>query len=484
MSDIYSKYETVVGLEIHVQLNTKSKAYAPDPNVFGSTPNTNVSVITLGHPGVLPKPNAQTVKSAISLGLALGCKINTALHYDRKNYFYADLPKGYQITQDATPICTGGSLTIKTKEGTDKVINITRIHMEEDAGKSIHDLDPFNTLIDLNRAGVPLLEIVSEPEISSPEEAQNYVAEVRKLVRYLDICDGNMEEGSLRCDANVSVRLKGATKLGNRCEVKNMNSTSHVKRAVEHEVKRQIDLIEKGETISVETRTFDPVTGTTSAMRSKEMAHDYRYFPEPDILPLRIAVEEIEGVKQAMPPLPTALFEKFLNTYNLSAYDANVLTEEKEIALYFERLVEITQKPKSSANWVMGAVKSYLNQKAVNITEFPLQAEKLAEIIVLIEEGKISNSAANQQLFPALVEQTEKSAIDLANELNIIQESDSDMLGELVQQALAKYPEKVEEYKAGKKGLLGLFMGEVMKLSQGKADPKVASQLVREALEN
>jgi aspartyl-tRNA(Asn)/glutamyl-tRNA(Gln) amidotransferase subunit B len=483
MSDIYSKYETVVGLEIHVQLNTKSKAYAPDENAFGSTPNTNVSVITLGHPGVLPKPNLQTVKSAIILGNALGCKINTELHYDRKNYFYADLPKGYQITQDATPICTGGSLTIKTKEGADKVVNITRIHMEEDAGKSIHDLDPFNTLIDLNRAGVPLLEVVSEPEISSPEEAQNYVAEIRKLVRYLDICDGNMEEGSLRCDANISVRLKGSTTLGNRCEVKNMNSTSHVKKAVEHEVKRQIDLIESGETISVETRTFDPVSGTTSAMRSKEMAHDYRYFPEPDILPLKITESEIEEVKNNMPPLPKALFEKFNKTYKLSEYDALVLTEEKETALFFESLVALTNKPKPSANWVMGAVKSYLNQNAISISDFPISVEKLAEIIKLIEEGKLSNSAANQQLFPAMLINSDKSALELANELNIIQESDSNALAEIVEQALAAYPDKVAEYKSGKKGLLGLFMGEVMKLSKGKADPKVANQLVREALE-
>ena len=304
MESVYGKYESVIGLETHIQLLTKSKAYSSDSNEFGAVPNTNISTITLGHPGTLPFVNKKIVEFAIKLGLAVKSEISENMYFARKNYFYADLPKGYQITQDFTPICLGGKILIKNKEGENKTINVTRIHMEEDAGKSIHDQDPFNTLVDLNRAGVPLLEIVSEPELSNSTEAYNYLAEVRKLVRYLEICDGNMEEGSLRCDANVSVRPIGQKKLGDRCEVKNMNSLRNVQKAIDYEIKRQIDILESGNPIITETRSFDAPSGTTFSLRSKELAHDYRYFPDPDLLPIEVSSELIEELRKTLPELP------------------------------------------------------------------------------------------------------------------------------------------------------------------------------------
>jgi aspartyl-tRNA(Asn)/glutamyl-tRNA(Gln) amidotransferase subunit B len=319
LSSIYDKYEAVIGLEIHAQLQTKTKAYSSDRNEYGATPNTNVSVITLGHPGTLPKYNKQGINFAIKMGIACESEITKDMIFDRKNYFYPDLPKGYQITQDKTPICTGGKIQIKTDEGKIKQVTLTRIHLEEDAGKSIHDLDPFNTLIDLNRAGVPLIEIVSEPEIKTSQEAYNYVTEVRKLVRYLDICDGNMEEGSLRCDANVSVMLKGSTTFGDRTEVKNMNSMRNVQRAIDFEIKRQIDLIEEGEKIVTETRSFNAANGSTFSMRSKEGANDYRFFPEPDLQPIQVTQEYVAMVKKQMPPLPNFLFNKYTKELGLSS---------------------------------------------------------------------------------------------------------------------------------------------------------------------
>jgi aspartyl-tRNA(Asn)/glutamyl-tRNA(Gln) amidotransferase subunit B len=483
LSTIYDKYEAVIGLEIHAQLQTNTKAYSSDKNEYGATPNTNVSVVTLGHPGTLPMYNKTAINFAVKMGLACDSKITQDMIFARKNYFYPDLPKGYQITQDETPICTGGKILIKTEDGQDKEVALTRIHLEEDAGKSIHDLDPFNTLIDLNRAGVPLIEIVSEPEIKSPVEAYNYVTEVRRLVRYLEICDGNMEEGSLRCDANVSVMLKGAKEFGNRTEVKNMNSMRNVQKAIEFEIKRQIDLIEQGETIVTETRSFNAANGSTVSMRSKEAANDYRYFPEPDLQPIQVTQEYVEGVKKQMPPLPHFLFKKYTQEYGLSEYDANVLTDDKSIALYFEEVTKNTTNFKSASNWVTVTVKSYLNEKAIEINEFPVSPKQVAEIIDLIDAGKISNSIASQKIFPMLIESPSKTAIQIAEENNLIQNSNADEITELIEKALAKFPDKVEEYKAGKKGLLGLFMGEVMKLSQGKADPKMASKHLKEFLE-
>lgn len=480
---VYDKYEAVIGLECHVQLLTKTKMYSNDAAEYGALPNTNVSVVTLGHPGTLPRVNKRAIEFAVKLGVATKSTITTENQFARKNYFYADLPKGYQITQDKTPICTGGYIGFKLKDGQEKKINLIRIHMEEDAGKSMHDIDPFETLIDLNRAGTPLLEIVTQPDFRSGEEAYAYLNEVRKLVRYLDICDGNMEEGSLRCDANISVRLKGAKEYGRRTEVKNMNSFRNVQRAIDFEIKRQIDLIEAGETISVETRSFDAVNGTTFTLRSKESANDYRYFPEPDLQPVFVTADYIEGVKKNLPPLPNDLHNKYVNELKLSEYDASVLTESKEIALYFNELISSTKNYKSAANWVMVNVKSFLNENALHINDFPIQPKVLSQIIDLIDSGKISHAAASQKLFPALVANPAKSPESLATELDIIQNSNSGEIQALVEQAVNKFPEKITEYKNGKVGLLGLFVGEVMKLSKGKADPKVVNQLVKEQLE-
>lgn len=482
--EIYDKYEVVVGLEVHAQLQTKSKSYSSDSAEFGALPNSHISPITLGHPGTLPRFNENTLLYGVRLGLAVGSKITYENQFARKNYFYADLPKGYQITQDKTPLCVGGKITLKSKEGTVKEIGITRIHMEEDSGKSIHDIDPYNTLIDLNRAGVPLLEIVSEPDIRSAQEAYDYLTEVRKLVRYLEICDGNMEEGSLRCDANVSVRLKGAKEFGERTETKNLNSIRNVFRAIEFETKRQIEVIEKGGIIKMETMGFDALTGATKTMRSKEMAHDYRYFPEPDLQAVFVGENYISSVKSDLPPLPNDLIKKYISELNLSDYDAEVLTEDKYFALYYEKVIEKTKNYKAAANWMMGAIKSYLNENALGIEEFKVRAEDIAEIIDLIDSNKISNSIANQKIFPFLVEHPELTPLKIAEQHNWIQESDSSAIDEYINAAVEKFPDKVKAYQAGNKNLLGLFMGEVMKSSKGKADPKMATALLKEKLKN
>lgn len=482
-ASVYDKYEAVIGLEIHAQLLTNSKAYSSDSAAFGAAPNEHVSAISLGHPGTLPKHNKKVIDYAVKMGLACNAQIREFNYYARKNYFYADLPKGYQITQDKTPICNGGFVQIKLKDGSTKKIGLTRIHMEEDAGKSMHDQDLYDTLVDYNRAGVPLIEIVSEPDIRSAEEAYAYVTEMRKLVRYLDICDGNMEEGSLRCDANVSVRLKGAEKFGTKVEVKNMNSISNVKRAIEYEIIRQIDLLEAGETFTSETRSFDALKGTTFSMRSKEEANDYRYFPEPDLPPFIANQAYVDSIKAQMPALPDVLFEKYTKELGLSEYDAQVLTDLKEIAAYFEELISHTTNYKAAANWVMGSVKSYLNENALEMADFHVPAKNLAELITLIDSNKLSNSVAGQRVFPVMITQPERSPLSIAEELNVLQESDAGFIEGLVKQVLEANPAKVAEYQAGKKGLLGMFMGEVMKLSKGKADPKEATRILSEYLD-
>lgn len=477
------KYEVVIGLEVHAQLLTKTKAYSSDINEYGSHPNTNVSVITLGHPGTLPVMNKKTIEFAVRLGLACGCTIAEHQHFARKNYFYPDLPKGYQITQDTTPICTGGAIVIKTEDNQDKTIGLTRIHMEEDAGKSIHDVDLYDTLVDLNRAGTPLLEIVSEPEIRSSQEAYNYLTEVRRLVRYLDICDGNMEEGSLRCDANISVRLKGADEFGTKVEVKNMNSIRNVQRAIEFEVERQIAAIENGERISQETRSFDALKGITISMRSKEAANDYRYFPEPDLQPIVVDATYVNQVKAKMPALPRELYAKYTRDLKLSDYDAGILTDSKSIALFFEEVIANTKSYKSAANWVMGEVKSYLNQNGLEIEDLPVSAKQIAGIINLIENGKVSNSAAAQKLFPALIENPNANIDELAVSLNIIQESNADSLKEVILGVFGQHPDEVSRFKAGENQLTGFFMGQIMKASGGKADPKTTNALLRELIQ-
>lgn len=479
---VYDKYEVVIGLECHIQLLTKTKMYSNDIAEYGAMPNTNVSVISLGHPGTLPMVNKRAIEFAVKLGLATHSQIREENQFARKNYFYADLPKGYQVTQDKTPICNGGYINYKLKDE-DKRVNLTRIHMEEDAGKSMHDVDPFSTLIDLNRAGTPLLEIVTEPDLRSGEEAYAYLNEVRKLVRYLEICDGNMEEGSLRCDANISVRIIGAPEFGKKVEVKNMNSFRNVQRAIDFEIKRQIDLIEKGENIAVETRSFDAVNGSTFSLRSKENANDYRYFPEPDIQPVYVTKSYIETIKSNLPVLPAQLFERYTKEYGLSEYDAFQLTELKEIAFYYNELVNHTKNYKSAANWVMGTIRSYLNESAITIHQFELMPSKIAEIIQLIDDGKVSNTAATTKLFPELMSNPNGNAEEMAKKLDLIQNSNSDELQSYIDGVLDKFPDKVNEYKGGKVGLLGLFVGEVMKASKGKADPKLLNQLVKQTLD-
>jgi aspartyl-tRNA(Asn)/glutamyl-tRNA(Gln) amidotransferase subunit B len=481
---ISDKYELVVGLEVHVQLSTLSKSFSSDSAAYGAGPNQHVSPVSLGHPGTLPRINKKMVEYAIKMGLACNCSINLRNTFARKNYFYADLPKGYQITQDQMPVCLGGAVLVRLSDGTSKSIAIHHIHMEEDAGKSMHDQHHADSFIDLNRAGVPLIEIVSEPDMRSGEEAGQFLTEIRKLVRYLDICDGNMEEGSLRCDANISVRLKGENAYGNRCEVKNLNSIRNVQRAIEHEFERQINVIESGGHIDQNTLNFNADTGETSVLRSKEMANDYRYFPEPDIAPLVLTREYVNKIRESLPVLPNELYQKYTIQLGLSDYDASVITADKDFALYFEDLIKNTDNYKSAANWLMGSVKSYLNESGISITNISLKPEALAGLIKLVDSGMLNNSVAAQKLFPALLKNGSKSAADIANELNLLINQDNTDLNKYIHDAIAKFPDKVKEYQKGKKGVLGLFMGEIMKSSKGKIDPQKTNQLLIKELES
>lgn len=483
-SSVSDKYELVVGLEVHAQLSTLSKAFSSDSAAFGAEPNHHVSPVSLGHPGTLPRINKKMVEYAVKLGLACNCTINLNNTFARKNYFYADLPKGFQTTQDQQPICLGGGVTVKLADGTSKTIAIHHIHMEDDAGKSSHDQHDHYSLIDLNRAGVPLLEIVSEPDLRSAEEAGQFLTEIRRIVRYLDICDGNMEEGSMRCDANISVRLKGATQYGNRCEVKNLNSIRNVQRAIEHEFARQVEVIEAGGHIDQNTLNFNADTGETSVLRSKEMANDYRYFPEPDLLPVQITETMLQHIRKNMPALPNQLFEKYTTQLGLSDYDASVIIADKEFAAYFEALIQHTANYKSAANWVMGAVRSYINDNSIGISDFALSPQNLAGLIKLVDEGKVNNSVAAQKIFPEMLKGNNKTAEQLAKDLNLLISEDSSEVDEFIRAALAKYPDKVLEYQKGKKGVLGLFMGEVMKLSKGKIDPQKTNKLLIKELES
>ncbi len=477
---VHSKYEAVIGLEVHAQLATVSKLFCGDSIAFGAAPNTHVSPITLGHPGTLPKTNRKAVEYAIKMGLACHCEIERDNYFARKNYFYPDLPKGYQISQHTTPICKGGHVTIKTTEG-DRAIRLNRIHMEEDAGKSIHDIDDKYTCIDLNRAGTPLIEIVTEPDIHTAEEAWLYVTEIRKLVRWLGICDGNMEEGSLRCDANVSIRLKGETKLGTKAEVKNLNSIRNVKKAIEFEIQRMIDIVEAGGTIQQQTRSFDAGNDTTFAIRDKEEANDYRYFPDPDLAPFHLSETFINGIQAALPALPAQLFARYQEVYQLSEYDAGQLCDDKATADYFEATAQHCSNHKAIANWMLGPLRQVLNENGMGFETFSLLPATLASLIQLVDEGKLSFSVASSKILPAVM-LTNASPLQTAESMNLLQVSDTNELDAWVQQALEKMPEKVTEYKKGKKGLIGLFVGEVKKLSKGKADPKLVTQLLEEKL--
>jgi aspartyl-tRNA(Asn)/glutamyl-tRNA(Gln) amidotransferase subunit B len=478
------KYELVVGLEVHAQLSTQSKAFSSDSAAFGADPNEHISAISLGHPGTLPRINKRMVEYAVKMGLACNCTINLNNSFARKNYFYADLPKGYQITQDQAPVCLGGHVTVRLSNGSQKDIAIHHIHMEEDAGKSMHDQHHADSLIDLNRAGVPLIEIVSEPDIRTSEEAGQYLTEIRKLLRYLDICDGNMEEGSMRCDANISVRLRGNTVYGNRCEVKNLNSIRNVQRAIDHEFERQVKIIEEGGRIEQNTLNFNADTGETSVLRSKEMANDYRYFPEPDLQPLSLDMEYVERIKESLPALPNELYTRYIKTLGLPAYDASVITAERDLASYFEELIKHTENYKAASNWLMGSVKSYLNENGMAVTEFSIKPANLAVLITLIESGKVNNSIASQKLFPAMIDDPGKEPEQLAKELNLLISADVDEVYQFISEAIAKFPDKVIEYRKGKKGVLGLFMGEIMKRSKGKIDPQRTNQLLIKELES
>jgi len=479
----YDAYETVVGLEVHAQLLTQSKLFCGDSSAFGSLPNTHVSAITLAHPGTLPKMNKKAIEFAIKMGLACHSEIVKENYFARKNYFYPDLPKGYQLSQHTTPICKSGYITIRIKNE-EKNIRLNRIHMEEDAGKSLHDVDPEKTALDFNRAGVSLIEIVSEPDIRNGEEAYAYLSELRKLVRYLDICDGNMEEGSLRCDANISVRKKGDVKLGTKAEVKNLNSIRNVKRAVEFESRRMIEMLEQGAEIIQQTRSFDADSGTTFSIRDKEDADDYRYFPDPDLTKFFLTDEFIDDVRRSIPELHGQRSKRYTSKYHLSEYDAAILTEEKEFADYFEKVIGGGVKFKAAANWMLGPVKSWQNENNEEIGQFPVTPEKLASVIKLVEDGKLSFSIASTKLFNELLKDPQKDPVSIAEEKNWSLDTNTDNIENLIEQVLNKFPEKVKEFKKGKKGLMGLFVGEVMKLSKGKADPKMTNDILSEKLKS
>ncbi|MEP7238417.1 MAG: Asp-tRNA(Asn)/Glu-tRNA(Gln) amidotransferase subunit GatB [Ferruginibacter sp.] len=475
------KYQVVIGLEVHTQLLTQSKLFCGDSAAFSTDPNTHISPVTLAHPGTLPKMNSKAIEYAIKLGLALHCEIEQHNYFARKNYFYPDLPKGYQVSQHTTPICKNGFVPIKVADET-RDIRLNRIHIEEDAGKSLHDVDEHYTCIDLNRAGVPLLEIVSEPDMHSSDEAFAYITELRKLVTWLGICDGNMEEGSMRCDANISIRLKGDTKLGTRVEVKNLNSIRNVKRAIDVEVERLISLVENDQTIIQETRSYDADNNSTFSLRNKEDADDYRYFPEPDLTPFHITDDYLTAIKNGLPVLPTALKQRYTEEFKLSDYDAAVLCDDKDQSVYFEAVIKHTDNYKAVANWLLGPVKSHLNDSGITYKTFSLPAEKLASLIELVDAGKLNFGVASSKVFSALLNHPEKQPLQIATELNLMQESDSSSIEQWVDEVIAAMPDKVKQYQSGKKGLIGLFIGEVKKLSKGKADMQMVNTILEKKL--
>ena len=477
---IAEKYEAVIGLEIHAQLATQSKLFCGDAASFGAEPNTHISPITMGHPGTLPKTNVKAVEYAIRLGIACGSRIENNNYFARKNYFYPDLPKGYQITQHTTPICVGGAITIKGEAG-DKIVQLNRIHLEEDAGKSIHDASAQDTYIDLNRAGTPLVEMVTEPCIHSAQEAFLFVTEVRRLVRWIGVCDGNMEEGSLRCDANISIRLKGDKKLGTRVEVKNLNSIRNIKKAIEFEIERLIQITETGGTILQQTRSFDANNDTTFSIRDKEDANDYRYFPDPDLAPFQLTQQYIKDIEIAMPVLPGALKNTWKSDYALSEYDVEQLCENKEEADFYAAWTKQTNQYKSAANWILGPIREYLNETKSNYNTLLPFIPYLVELLDLVASKELSFSMASGKVFKAVMQQMQ-SPREYAKSNNLLQSNSSDEIEVWVDQVLLMHPEKVIEYKKGKKGLIGLFTGEVKKLSQGKADPKMTMQLLEQKL--
>ncbi len=481
MTDLRDKYEVVIGLEVHAQLKTKSKIFAPDSTEFGSEQNSHTSAITLGMPGVLPVLNKECVNMGILLGLALNCEIPKRCKFDRKQYFYPDLPKGYQISQYDEPICVNGWLNVKGKK-----IGITRAHLEEDAGKLVHvGAAGINgatySLVDLNRAGTPLLEIVSEPDMRSSEEARNYMEELRNIVRYLGVCDGNLEEGSMRCDANISIMPKGSDKFGTRAEIKNVNSFSALQRAIEYEIDRQIEIVEEGGEVVQETRLWDDNLKETRSMRGKEDAHDYRYFPEPDLMPLEISREWVEDIRKTMPELPEAKRQRYMGL-GLSEYDASVIVEQMPLALFFDRTLELGANPKTAVNFIMGEIAAYLKENKVEITDTKLTPENLAELISLIEKGTISNNIGKQILVEEMITKGEKASA-IVEKKGLSQISDEGAIKEIVEKVVNSHPAEIESYRNGKTNLLGFFVGQVMKETKGRANPKTVNELIRKILE-
>ncbi len=481
MEDLRDKYEVVIGLEVHAQLKTKSKIFAPDSTEFGSEQNTHISAITLGMPGVLPVLNKECVNMGILLGLALNCEIPKRCKFDRKQYFYPDLPKGYQISQYDEPICVNGYIDVKGKR-----IGITRAHLEEDAGKLVHaGAAGINgsaySLVDLNRAGTPLLEIVSEPDMRSSEEARNYMEELRNIVRYLGVCDGNLEEGSMRCDANISIMPKGSKEFGTRAEIKNVNSFSALQRAIEYEIDRQIEIVEEGGKVVQETRLWDDNLKETRSMRGKEDAHDYRYFPEPDLMPLEISREWVEEIRAKMPELPEAKRQRYMGL-GLSEYDASVIVEQMNLALFFDKVLELGANPKTAVNFIMGEIAAYLKENKVEITETKLTPENLAELISLIEKGTISNNIGKQILVEDMITNGEKASA-IVERKGLSQISDEGAIKSIVEKIIEAHPNEVQAYKNGKTNLLGFFVGQVMKETKGRANPKTVNELVKQFLD-
>ncbi len=468
-------YEAVIGLEVHAQLLTETKLFCGCSTKFGSAPNTNVCPVCLGHPGVLPVTNQKAVEFSVLMGLAVNCDINERSIFARKNYFYPDLPKGYQISQFEEPICEHGFVEVLDAEEKAKKIGIKRIHLEEDAGKSIHDQTP-ETLVDLNRCGVPLIEIVTEPDISSAKEAYQYLTSLKQIVTYLGICDGNMEEGSLRCDANVSVRKKGDENLGVKTEVKNMNSFRNVERAIDFEINRQIEMLEEGKTITQETLLWNADFNEAFPMRSKEESHDYRYFPDPDLMPIILNEEWKNKIAKQLPELPETRRQRFIEEYKLPAYDVELLTNSKEMADYYEEILSETDDYKSASNWVMVGISNYLNEQKINITEFPVSAKNIGKLINLIKKGIIS-SQIGKDVFEEMLKENKDPEI-IVKEKNLVQITDTSEIENVIDSILAKNQKQVEEFRSGKEKVLGFLVGQVMRETKGKANPKMVNEIL------
>ena len=471
-------YEVIIGLEVHAQVLSNSKLFSSSPTKFGAEPNTQVSLVDAAFPGMLPVINEFCIKQAIKTGIGLKAKINNRSVFDRKNYFYADLPQGYQISQYKNPIVGEGIVTLDMSYG-QREIGIERLHLEQDAGKSIHDADPQNTLVDLNRSGVALMEIVSKPDLRTLEEVNAYIKKLRSIMRYLGTCDGNMQEGSLRADVNVSVRIKDTKNLGTRCEIKNVNSIKFMQMAIDYEANRQVDLIEEGKTIDQETRLFDTKKNETRSMRSKEDAHDYRYFPDPDLLPVELKNEFIEKIKSEIPELPDEKKKRFIDKFDLSPYEANNLVSDKETSDYFEEVIKKSDV-KLATNWIIGELFALLNSKDLEITKSPIGAENLSKLLNLIKDGTISGKIAKTVF--ELMADGNKDPKKIIEEKDLKQQSDPKELEKIILEIISKNKDKVDQYKSGKEKLFGFFVGQVMKISGGKANPKLVNDILKEKL--